>query len=431
MTTLSVAQVRPDDLLAAASRLRHAAQRADELTLRLAALDPLSAQHGWTGLAALQHSARLQTLREVLDRVSGPGEEAAGGLERCAVAAEHGALTVRRWRGLLEQAEAEQVRLRTLPPTEDPAEEALRRRRWVELEGEVAGCVEGIRRAEEEFSQLQHGLARRLEQGWVDVSAAVDHVRTLVEVGQKAWGLKGKGGNAVVALPLLAQLVRSQLRRSPRGIYRARTKALAHLRKIRSPGGLVKKLLGKLPPGTLDLVGKGSGALTVIDAGARVVDGGGYDGWRAGTTRTLAVGAVVGVPLALVSAPAVAIGGTVAIGAYTGWITGNWIYDNRGRIGAAGKAVSRSVRRLTRWGRLKAWRGSRRLVELRSGLRIRAKDLVTLGGLTPELPGLRRLVRKGVTRLRLPDPARLLPRLPVVPPVTVAPGPDPRRGGVW
>lgn len=86
--------------------------------------------------------------------------------------------------------------------------------------------------------------------------------------------------------------------------------------------------------------------MVLVDAVPDTIDGGGYSGWRGGTTRVLAGAAVVGtIGAVVVAAPAAATVGLGAAAAYQLWTIGNTVYDNRKEIG---RALSRTWRRGSR-----------------------------------------------------------------------------------
>ncbi|OLT20985.1 hypothetical protein BJF81_03820 [Ornithinimicrobium sp. CNJ-824] len=144
--------------------------------------------------------------------------------------------------------------------------------------------------------------------------------------------------------------------------------------------------------GPVALLGRLSPAWTWFGALSDLVDGGGRTGWRAGATRAVAAGAVLGVPaLALATVlPPVGLAGMVAVGAYTAWTTGSWLYDHREAIGRAAGAT---------WSRARSGgaRAGRWVQRAGGDAARRARDRARRG--LQRLAQTRRLVGAGATRV--------------------------------
>lgn len=462
----------PEDLRAAARSLREVGHEASALG-RALGLGMAGTSSGWSGLAALEQQARVESLQLLVGRVPGPGDEAALLLERCAMAAEDSADRVRAWTRTLEEARSTAHQLRVAGPPPDPAGLQAWQRLVAELDAQVARSSALIQQAEEDFDLVARQVAGAVREVWSDVQAGATELQALVDLGRKGANAKDKLTAARLAAPGLVALALAS-RDSGLARAKAHVKAMERLWAVKAHQlepplvekrirALVAKLPGSpsLPRVPPVLLRGGTGLYAMYDAAGTVVDGGGYDGWRGGVSRVLGAGAVMAAPATFSAIPPVALAGAVTLGAYTAWMTGNWVYDNRGRIVDAGRtavrvgrragravgsavegglriagsAVERGVRATgsaVRDGLREAGEASRALqrrasmgaagVAFRTGqavdgaigrLRDRGvRELATLGGLAGEVGDGLRSVGKEWSRITLPD-LPPLPRLPV------------------
>ena len=348
MTALGerVLSITPDELRAAAGMLRQLEGELTSLTAGLERAGEVSGP-GWTGLAALAHRARVESLRGWVSLTLRPGQECAAVLDRCAHVAEDAGHRVRALGHALELTRAEQARLRALGPPPDPAGLTRWRARLTELEVEATRVLRDAARTEEETDQVLHQAARSLVDSWQQVTTALGHLGTIVGLGGATTKVVKKtlpgalAGATLVAITLARR--QGRLAAPARRIADRRLAAWEERRTVKAEPK--PRLRVPVPPLVERLAGPVGAVMTVADAGRRVVDGGGYDGARGGVTRVLGGAAVIGVPLTFVSLPVVAMAGAVAVGTYSAWMAGNWVYDNRHRIVETGRVVQRAVRR--------------------------------------------------------------------------------------
>ncbi|WP_289018474.1 hypothetical protein [uncultured Ornithinimicrobium sp.] len=348
----------------------------------------------WVGLAALEQAARAEATARLLAALADPLEHIAGVLRGVADATDDARQETARWQHRADQAVEELARLRAAVPTAEPAVQGLVASRIEQLELEVVRAAERVRRTEEELETVRLVASRALREAVSPLRALLEQVVTLGLAGHKLVKAHRPVRRAVVAAAGLTTVARASWARdaAARAAARARLRDAprrwAQLRQQPSPGRLVP------PPlrGPVALLGRLSPAWTWFGALSDLVDGGGRTGWRAGATRAVAAGAVLGVPaLALATVlPPVGLAGMVAVGAYTAWTTGSWLYDHREAIGrAAGATWSRARSGGARAGR---W------VQRAGGDAVRrARDRARRG--LQRLAQTRRLVGAGATRV--------------------------------
>lgn len=334
-----------EDLRAAARQLRAAGAQVEELAERAGAT--VVVDGGWSGLAALEMQAAVESAQRLLHVLAGPGLEAAAVLDEVAGAAEEALTQVRRWARDVDDALDELGGLRAVgPPPESLLQEAWRRR-VAELEARVDHAREQLRRTEEDFATVQRRAATILESVWSSVQTALAHVGVLHDLRGKASTVVRHGRRAVVSTVGLVALAHLRWSRSEELRSAARTRLDGSVSKVWAKqvaaAEALRQASGVLAPARRLLArasAVGAWALAVQD----VRTGADHDGWRAGITRVLAGGAVVGMPAAvlLVGTPAglVAVG---AVSAYHLWLAGNWLHDHRATILPAVRWGARQV----------------------------------------------------------------------------------------
>jgi hypothetical protein len=183
----------------------------------------------------------------------------------------------------------------------------------------------------------------------------------------------------------LRQAAQARLDRSVARTWSAQQAAAEKLRRASGVLAPARRLLARASA-------VGAWAVAVQD----VRTGADHDGWRAGVTRVLAAGAVVGMPAAvlLVGSPVglVAVG---AVSAYHLWTAGGWLYDHRARVVPsvrwAGRQVAAGASGVGEWARRA--RGIEQRARERAGRGLRQlRDRATSGaeGLLGGLPGMPR-----------------------------------------
>lgn len=331
---MTVLACDPDELEAVAAGLRRVAAELEAAAGQVAG----ATVHDWSGAAASEQAGRRSTAAELLGSFVPSVEQFAGGLEVVAGAAHEEGAFVRRHLSLGEEVMLERRRLLTVGAPTEPVAAQRWSARVAELEVEQRWHESLVAEAERRFEMSEQAVTQLLERVR---TALTDPVKDLVllavatkqSVGflksgrlavtssatvRRLWSIRGAGGERT--LHVMQQRIQSELR----GLA---PKPPAWASKL--PG--VTRLTGAL--------GRAAPALVVLDAGPRLVDGGGYEGWRGGTTRVLAGAAVSGVLVAgavtvgIVAAPVAGAVGLGAVAVYQGWSLGNHVYDNRAAIG--------------------------------------------------------------------------------------------------
>ncbi|MDO5739322.1 MAG: hypothetical protein Q4P07_04150 [Ornithinimicrobium sp.] len=418
---VGVLDISPEELRQAARQLRGVGAQVEALSDSLV-LVAVRGPDGWAGLAALEQTARTQATARLVGLAVGPGSEAATVLERVAASADECATAVLSWTRHLEEALIELHRLRTLGVPPDIVDQEVWRRRVAELEETVARCHGLVDRAELEFEEVQRASARTITQAWARVEHSLATATVLAQTGLKAKSAHARLVTIGIAAPGLWALAAA--RRSGDAAARAQAVLIARARlKLIRASGVVAAVTSagkKLPP-WLRPPGVVSGPILATGqwwgAWSDLQDGGGYTGWRGETTKFFAGLAVVGIPASfVVLAPPVALTGITMTASYSVWMSGNWIYDNRGRIADARDQIREADEALATWTEVQLHKGYQSASVL-SGLamqrlQVRAEDLVTLGGRSDELTrGLRERLRQLGKPLRLSDVR--VPRLPL------------------
>lgn len=376
----ALVQARPEDVREVADRLRAAGAELERVaaTARACAAGP-----SWVGLAALEQAARAEAAGSLVAALVAPGEEAARILGGVATATEQARAETARWQRRGEELAEELVHLRAAVPTADPSLAPVVASRIEQLELELSRVRERVEATAEELERSLVLAARAVREAAQPLRTALEHLVTLGLAGQKLAKAHRPVRRAVVAAAGLSTMARSRWARDPRAREAARSRLQdasrrwAQLRQGPAPGRFVP------PPlrGPTALLGRLSPVWTWFGALADLRDGGGDQGWRGTTTRVVAGGAVLGVPALALAAvlPPVGLAGLVAVGAYTAWTTGSWLYDHRQAVGRAIGATLARVReagaRSARWvedageaargrARARAARGLRRLGQI-------------------------------------------------------------------
>lgn len=330
---MTVLACDPDQLRTTARDLRRAA---DELEVSAAEIagssDPV-----WTGLAAVEQAARLAEVSGAVRQLASPLEQVAGALVVVASAAqEHGA-TVRWHSRLRDEAELERSRLVAFGSPTEPVGAASWSAQVARLGEEVAGHRRLVDEAERAFAEVLGGAARLLEQiraqvpqiVW-DLVLTVTTARNVARGWRQATGAAGLAGSA-------RRLRRMRVPGGERTHHVVQQRVDKHVRRLRmqTPAWVAKV------PGGAKVAGRALPVVALLDAAGGAWTGGGYEGWRGGLTRGLAVAGTVGAGVAVVTggvvvgvaaAPA-AVAGLGLAAVYQAWMTGNWVYDNRERVG--------------------------------------------------------------------------------------------------
>lgn len=326
--------VDPDELLVSARELRRTVAELQSAAGEVGA----AAETGWCGLASLEQAARRREVAELLTRLGSPLEEVAGVLDRVAAAGREQGGLARRLAVVRDERALERSRLLALGPPPEP-QAAVHWRTLVALaEEELARLERLIAAAEQEFDRVQRHAARALSQvlGLVppivwDLALLVMTVKKVVRGWQQVAAAAAMGAS-------LHRLRTMGVRGGERTIHRTRQRVERHVRRLRqAPPRWVSKV-----PGGAVVAGRAVPLVAGIDALPKIFTGGGYQGWRGTLTRGLAGVAVVGVAAAVAPlGTTAAVAGLGAAAIYQGWMTGSWIYDNRGRIrGAASRLWS-------------------------------------------------------------------------------------------
>ncbi|WP_281966062.1 hypothetical protein [Serinicoccus marinus] len=341
--TGSVLTVSPEELERAARLLREAGAQIESVAEQVLGSSPT--EGGWSGLAAWQARARVQTVHRVTRSAARPSQHAARAVAECASAARGATEEVLRWQRAGERAAGESAALRAPGPPPEPALEALWRRRLEQLEQEVQTARRRVQEVEEDFRTTQERSAQQVREA-VDL---FDDVRRVAEVPKKALAAVGYAWGTVERVVRTTQVVIHRARARWARALQVRQVALRRaqraLARLRALGRLrdAPKLLSRvrLVPGPVGMVA------AWFTAWSDVKDGGGYSGWRGDVTRVLAGGGLIGGVL-VVATPVVPVAGPIGVGllaAYQAWSAGNAAVD--GAVIAA-RYLRREAPRLAR-----------------------------------------------------------------------------------
>ncbi|WP_151525254.1 hypothetical protein [Serinicoccus kebangsaanensis] len=403
----SVLACSPDELERTARLLREAGSEIEAVAGRLLSSSPTP--DGWAGLAALQASARVQALHRVTRSAAGPPQEAAAAVQQCAGVARSAGEQVRRWHRVGERRLAESVALRAPGPPPEPALEALWRRRLEQLQHEIDTARRRVDAAEDDFRSAQETAARRVRTAWEviqDLRSIRDIPSNALQAAGYAWSTVERG---IRTTQVVVQLARARWARATavrlQALHRAQ-QALARLGALgrwRHAPRLFSRI--RLVPGPVGMVA------AWFTAWSDLRDGGGYAGWRGGTTRVLAGLGLAGGVMVLTT-PAFPLLGAAGVGLltlYQAWSAGNAAYD--GAVVALRYLRRYAVPRLRDLGQATLLAHRRAVGRLRS-----ARDTVRLARVALALEAGRRMtqVRDATAPVleRLDDPVHRVVGLP-------------------
>lgn len=381
-----VLAVDPGELRCAAAALRSMAAALEESSRTVSTTGD---DGSWLGLAALEQAARRAETATMLNALAEPVRGVAEGLDRVALVAEDTGDRVRRHRLASDDLEQERCRLVATGPPAEPVAALQWGSRLDDLREHRARLESLVDQARAEFTEAQRALAARVERDLgSELYALLGTLALFHEAARRVRTGWGAARMQVTAAWAVHRLHRMRVAGGERTVHVVSSRLHDAARRLRGrPPGWVAKV--PVAGRRVAAVGaRGVPLLVLPDALPKVVDGGGYDGVRGGTTRVLAGAAVVGV-VAAVAAPGVVTGGAVAVGAYQVWALGNWAYDNRRDLGrAAGRSWSAA-----KGGVARGWSAGRELrdraaARARSGLdRLRQRWPVpswpTMAGVLP------------------------------------------------
>lgn len=323
--SVSVLSTSPEEMERAARLLREAGAQIEATAERVlgSAPDP----GAWSGLAALEATARARAVHRLTRSAASPPREAAAVVQECAGAARVATQEIHRWQRQGERARAEVVALRAPGPPPEPGLELLWRRKIEQLEHEVELARRRIAGVEEEFRQREQAAAQRLGRAW-EVLHEVKDLATVPKKAVEAVGYAwGTGERVVRTTQVVVTLARARWAHAAQVRQRALRRAahaLSRLRRlVRVRGGATLGRLSLVPgPPTL--------LLSWFTAWGDLRDGGGYAGWRGDITRVAAAGGLIGgfmiLPGSLIH-PLVGGVGVGLLAAYTAWSLGNAAWD--------------------------------------------------------------------------------------------------------
>lgn len=402
----------PDALEEVAAGLRRLAAELEATAMTVAEPGPA----GWSGLAAIEQARCRASTGAAVGRTREPVGRAAACLDLLAGTAREQAVVVRRHQRLAEEVDLARARLAASGALSD-ADALVRAARLRELEEESRWHRRAVAAAVEAFQEVRRWVTRLLE----ELRASLSELALNLAVVVGAVSRVTRSAGQVLAVEAIADAGR-RLRRvgdqeAPRTRHQMDERLKKNVARFRSPKPSETLPVGKMPFGAaVRHFGRLVPVVALADAGYTLWTGGGYDGWRGGVTRGLAAAGVVGVGLVVflpITAPA-AVVGAGAMAVYGAWMTGNWIYDNRHRLGRLASRGWSGARRVggrawtgTRDAAGRAWTGGTDLAR-------RARDRVGSG-----LSRLRDRVRRDRGRPTQPEQ-------PVTPPV--APGTAPPVG---
>ncbi|MGC5584010.1 hypothetical protein ACPYOC_06630 [Ornithinimicrobium sp. W1665] len=420
-------RARPEELREVASLLRAAGTEVQGLADDVGSAR--AAGPAWVGLAALEQAARAEATARLVTALALPGERAGVILSEVADATALAREEMTRWQRQGEELAEELARLRVTTSTCDPSVLPVLTARIEQLQLELERARDQVRTAGEELELVLGVAARQLRDAVLPLRAVVEQVTTLGTAGRKLAAARRPARRAAVAVAGLTTLAQARWSRDGRVREAARTRLQgaperwAQAGRPAPPGRFVPRRLH----GPVALVGRLAPVWTWFGALSDLRDGGGQQGWRGTVTRVAAGGALVGIPaMALTVLPPVALAGAVAVGAYTVWTTGSWLYDHRRPIGrAARSAWSRARSAGTRAGGWVRRSGEAAVARARSrageGLRRLAQTGRRAGDGATRLGGAAGRWRSEVGRVVgrtgvVPDlPLRPGPRSPVLP----------------
>ena len=331
---MTVLACDPDELEATVAALRRVVDELDAAAGDVGG----AAVHDWSGAAASEQAGRRSAAAELLGSLSPTVEQLAGGLARAAGSAREEGAVVRRHQQLGEEAALERRRLLAVGAPAEPVAAQRWTARVEELEVERRWHESLVAEAERRFEQTEQTVSQVLDRAGTALTQLVADLWLLGGTGHEALKFLKQGRLAIGSGRTLHRLS------GGRRVVGERTRHVLEQRLQRQLRGLSPQAPGwaaRLPGVTrlVGIAGKVAPVLIAVDGGARVVDGGGYDGPRGATTRVLGLGAAAGagtavlVTAGVVTAPVAGVVGLGAVAVYQGWMIGNHVYDNREAIG--------------------------------------------------------------------------------------------------
>lgn len=331
----------PDALESTARTLRQLAAELDTVATRVST--PTVAD--WSGLAATEQGARRSEAADLVRSVTPRVEEVAEGVSRVAVAAREEGALVRHHARLAEEAALERARLLAAGTPTDPVAAARRAARLEELGASQRWHESLVAQAQDRFEQVQGAVCAALDRIRAALPQELADLFTLWGAGEDVVQLARAGSALGTSVSTTRRLRRMRGRAGERTLHRVQQRVVKGLDRLED---LRWKLFTKVPRigPAAEVVSRRAPVMVLVDAVPDTIDGGGYSGWRGGTTRVLAGAAVVGtIGAVVVAAPAAATVGLGAAATYQLWTIGNAVYDNRKEIE---RAVSRTWRRGSR-----------------------------------------------------------------------------------
>lgn len=413
VTGASVLRTSPEELRRAARQLRAIGTELESLGGKGSAVAGLDGS--WRGLAALEQEERTRSVHSLVGLAAAPGRAVAQELDRCADVADDAGARVRSWTARAEDGVAELSMLRGQVPPPEPLLEAAWRRRLEEVEREIERARIRVGDAEADFDRAQQRAAEVIAGAW----SVVEELARLGALGKDVRSAARRIPWAVVHTVRTSQMAisfaRARFARSAAvralALQRANAQLQALLAVMVGGGkGPTRVGMARFAPGPVGLI------LSWVAALSDVRSGGGYQGWRGGTTRVLAAGALVGGPLIVAGvvfpplAPAAPVG-VGLVGLYQAWSIGNAVWDGIPVMVRYARLAVRHAPLVARTGaQLTAVAGVRAAGRLR-----RLRDLAVVRGYQSAVDLGRRVddVGEQIGRMvvRLPDSGRLRDRL--------------------
>ncbi|UJH70824.1 hypothetical protein [Ornithinimicrobium sp. INDO-MA30-4] len=233
---------------------------------------------------------------------------------------------------------AEADRIWALLASADPGTRVALEQRWEELTVSIRSGRQTLSGLDDELDEHAVALGQQIRDSWP---------AQLVRDGINGYGIyKGttRGFTGLTQAALGTGILSLAVQLSRAVDVAARSRILSDIRLFSD----LARRVGPVARVPLRFVPVASVVSTASTAIPDLIDGNDYEGWRGTTTQVLAGGALVGSVAISIPTPVTVGTGAVVVGAYTAWMGGNAVYDNRAvimRYGSLGFAWASRVPR--------------------------------------------------------------------------------------
>lgn len=227
-----------------------------------------------------------------------------------------------RWDARIQGWSAEADRIWALLASADPGTRVALEQRWEELTVSIRSGRQTLSGLDDELDEHAVALGQQIRDSWP---------AQLVRDGINGYGIyKGttRGFTGLTQAALGTGILSLAVQLSRAVDVAARSRILSDIRLFSD----LARRVGPVARVPLRFVPVASVVSTASTAIPDLIDGNDYEGWRGTTTQVLAGGALVGSVAISIPTPVTVGTGAVVVGAYTAWMGGNAVYDNRAVI---------------------------------------------------------------------------------------------------